>query len=138
VGLGRANVVAFQTRNPLHRAHEEMMLRAGREVDGTLLLHPVVGMTKAGDIDHYTRVRTYKSLLQHFADPDRIILSLLPLAMRMAAHTASCGYRCQPWIGAPAGRHKLAKLIRPSYLCRSLRELSSIAENLPTACAVGY
>jgi sulfate adenylyltransferase len=83
-GMGRANVVAFQTRNPLHRAHEEMMLRAGREVDGTLLLHPVVGMTRAGDIDHYTRVRTYKSLLQHFADPDRIMLSLLPLAMRMA------------------------------------------------------
>jgi sulfate adenylyltransferase len=83
-GMGRAHVVAFQTRNPLHRAHEEMMLRACREVDGTLLLHPVVGMTRSGDIDHYTRVRTYKSLVQHFDDPDRIMLSLLPLAMRMA------------------------------------------------------
>lgn len=82
--MGRAHVIAFQTRNPLHRAHEEMMLRAGREVDGTLLLHPVVGMTKPGDIDHYTRVRTYKSMVEHFADPDRIMLSLLPLAMRMA------------------------------------------------------
>lgn len=81
---GRANVVAFQTRNPLHRAHEEMMLRAGRQVDGTLLLHPVVGMTKPGDIDHYTRVRTYKALVEHFCDHDRIVLALLPLAMRMA------------------------------------------------------
>ncbi|MDX6612088.1 MAG: sulfate adenylyltransferase [Blastocatellia bacterium] len=82
--MGRANVVAFQTRNPLHRAHEEMMRRASREVDGTLLLHPVVGLTKPGDIDHFTRVRTYKSMVDHFADPDRIMLSLLPLAMRMA------------------------------------------------------
>ena len=80
----RANVVAFQTRNPLHRAHEEMMLRASRQIDGTLLLHPVVGMTKPGDIDHYTRVRTYKALDEHFPDADRIVLALLPLAMRMA------------------------------------------------------
>jgi len=80
----RANVAAFQTRNPLHRAHEEMMLRAGRQIDGTVLLHPVVGMTKPGDIDHYTRVRTYKALVEHFCDPDRIMLALLPLAMRMA------------------------------------------------------
>lgn len=83
-GKRRANVAAFQTRNPLHRAHEEMMLRAGRQIDGTLLLHPVVGMTKPGDIDHYTRVRTYKALVEHFCDPDRIMLALLPLAMRMA------------------------------------------------------
>lgn len=82
--MGRAQVIAFQTRNPLHRAHEEMMLRAGREINGTLLLHPVVGMTKPGDIDHYTRVRTYKAMVEHFPDPDRIMLALLPLAMRMA------------------------------------------------------
>jgi sulfate adenylyltransferase len=82
--LGRANVVAFQTRNPLHRAHEELTKRAIREVDGTLLLHPVVGMTKPGDVDHYTRVRTYKALAQHHYDPRRIILALLPLAMRLA------------------------------------------------------
>src|SRR5688572_279170 len=81
---GRANVVAFQTRNPLHRAHEEMMLRAGRQIDATMLLHPVVGMTKPGDIDHFTRVRTYKALVGSFPDPDRIMLALLPLAMRMA------------------------------------------------------
>ncbi|MEO8435307.1 MAG: bifunctional sulfate adenylyltransferase/adenylylsulfate kinase [Pyrinomonadaceae bacterium] len=81
---GRAKVVAFQTRNPLHRAHEEMMLRAGRQIVATILLHPVVGMTKPGDIDHFTRVRTYKALVGSFPDPDRIMLALLPLAMRMA------------------------------------------------------
>ena len=81
---GRHNVVAFQTRNPLHRAHEELTKRATAKVDGVLLLHPVVGMTKPGDVDHFTRVRTYKALAQNHYDQDRIVLSLLPLAMRMA------------------------------------------------------
>ena len=81
---GRANVFAFQTRNPLHRVHEELTKRAAAAVDGVLLLHPVVGMTKPGDVDHYTRVRTYQALARHHYDPDRILLSLLPLAMRMA------------------------------------------------------
>lgn len=82
--FGRPNVVAFQTRNPLHRVHEELTKRAAEEVDGVLLLHPVVGMTKPGDVDHYTRVRTYRALAQRYYDPDRILLSLLPLAMRLA------------------------------------------------------
>ena len=82
--FGRPNVVAFQTRNPLHRAHEEMTKRAIAEVDGILLLHPVVGMTKPGDIDHYTRVRTYKILAERYYDSERILLALLPLAMRLA------------------------------------------------------
>lgn len=82
--LGAGNVVAFQTRNPLHRAHEEMTRRAIAEVDGALLLHPVVGLTKPGDVDHYTRVRTYKTLAEKFYDPKRILLALLPLAMRFA------------------------------------------------------
>lgn len=82
--LGYSNVVAFQTRNPLHRVHEELTKRAVQEVDGVLLLHPVVGMTKPGDVDHYTRVRTYRALAQHYYDPGRIVLSLLPLAMRIA------------------------------------------------------
>ncbi|HVF57355.1 MAG TPA: bifunctional sulfate adenylyltransferase/adenylylsulfate kinase [Pyrinomonadaceae bacterium] len=82
--LGNRNVVAFQTRNPLHRAHEELTARAAREVDGTLLLHPVVGMTKPGDIDHFTRVRSYKVLAERYYDPARMTLALLPLAMRMA------------------------------------------------------
>ena len=82
--FGRSNVVAFQTRNPLHRIHEELTNRAIAEVDGVLLLHPVVGLTKSGDVDHYTRVRTYKALGARYYDPKRILLSLLPLAMRMA------------------------------------------------------
>jgi sulfate adenylyltransferase len=78
------NVVAFQTRNPLHRAHEEMTKRAAAEVDGILLLHPVVGMTKPGDIDHYTRVRTYRIMAERYYDPKGVLLALLPLAMRLA------------------------------------------------------
>ena len=81
--FGHPNVVAFQTRNPLHRVHEELTKRAVQEVDGVLLLHPVVGLTKPGDVDHFTRVRTYKALAQQYYDPDRILLALLPLAMRM-------------------------------------------------------
>ena len=81
---GHPNVVAFQTRNPLHRAHEELTRRATEGVNGTLLLHPVVGMTKPGDIDHFTRVRSYKALADHYYDHERMLLALLPLAMRMA------------------------------------------------------
>jgi sulfate adenylyltransferase len=81
---GHPNVVAFQTRNPLHRVHEELTKRATESVDGTLLLHPSVGMTRPGDVDHYTRVRTYKALADNYYDRDRVVLSLLPLAMRMA------------------------------------------------------
>ena len=82
--FGHANVVAFQTRNPLHRAHEELTKRAADSVGGVLLLHPVVGLTKPGDVDHYTRVRTYQALTQHHYESDRVLLSLLPLAMRLA------------------------------------------------------
>jgi sulfate adenylyltransferase len=81
---GHENVVAFQTRNPMHRVHEEITKRAIQSVDGTLLLHPVVGMTKPGDVDYFTRVRTYRALVSSYYDPDRVVLSLLPLAMRMA------------------------------------------------------
>lgn len=81
---GYRNVVAFQTRNPLHRVHEELTRRAIDEVDGLLLLHPVVGMTKPGDVDHYTRVRAYLALTKGYYPPGRVMLSLLPLAMRLA------------------------------------------------------
>jgi len=81
---GRENVVAFQTRNPLHRVHEELTKRATEAVDGVLLLHPVVGLTKPGDVDHFTRVRTYEALANRYYAPGRILLALLPLAMRMA------------------------------------------------------
>jgi len=82
--LGREKTVAFQTRNPLHRAHEEMTRRALRDEDSTLLLHPVVGMTKPGDVDHYSRVRIYKALVENYYESDRVVLALLPLAMRLA------------------------------------------------------
>jgi len=82
--MGATNVVAFQTRNPLHRVHEELTKRAADEVGGVLLLHPVVGLTKPGDVDHFTRVRTYRALASRYYDPQRILLALLPLAMRLA------------------------------------------------------
>ena len=80
---GYENVVAFQTRNPLHRVHEALTKQAIERVNGVLLLHPVVGMTKPGDVDHYTRVRAYKTLIDNYYDSNRSLLSLLPLAMRM-------------------------------------------------------
>ncbi|HWP59932.1 MAG TPA: bifunctional sulfate adenylyltransferase/adenylylsulfate kinase [Candidatus Acidoferrales bacterium] len=82
--FGYANVVAFQTRNPIHRAHEELTKRAAEKVGGALLIHPVVGLTKPGDVDHFTRVRAYKALVERYYDKSRTVLSLLPLAMRMA------------------------------------------------------
>jgi len=82
--MGFSNVVAFQTRNPMHRAHEEITKRAVRQVDGALLIHPVVGLTKSGDIDHYTRVRCYKTLVENYYDKHSTLLSIIPLAMRFA------------------------------------------------------
>jgi sulfate adenylyltransferase len=80
--LGWRKVVAFQTRNPMHRAHQELTLRAAFDVEANLLIHPVVGMTKPGDVDHYTRVRCYEHLLSRYPE-QTTMLSLLPLAMRM-------------------------------------------------------
>ena len=80
---GWEKVVAFQTRNPIHRAHFELTLRATEDTGAKLLVHPVVGMTKPGDVDHYTRIRCYQSIMQHYPT-DSAMLSLLPLAMRMA------------------------------------------------------
>jgi len=81
--LGWKRVVAFQTRNPLHRAHVEMTLRAAKDADANLLIHPVVGMTKPGDVNYYTRVRCYIEISKRYP-PNMMMLSLLPLAMRMA------------------------------------------------------
>ena len=80
--IGNRNVVAFQTRNPMHRVHEELTKRASKTVGGSLLIHPVVGMTKPGDVDHFTRVRIYKALVENYYGKDTL-LNLLPLAMRM-------------------------------------------------------
>jgi sulfate adenylyltransferase len=80
--LGWTRVVAFQTRNPMHRAHRELTVRAARAHHATVLIHPVVGLTKPGDIDHFTRVRVYKALLPRYPN-GMAVLGLLPLAMRM-------------------------------------------------------
>lgn len=79
---GWRRIVAFQTRNPMHRAHRELTLRAAEKVGAKLLIQPSVGRTKPGDVDHYTRVRCYRALLEHYPR-DLATLSLLPLAMRM-------------------------------------------------------
>lgn len=75
-------VVAFQTRNPMHRAHRELTVRAARETNSKILIHPVVGLTKPGDIDHHTRVRVYQEIIKRYPN-GLAFLSLLPLAMRM-------------------------------------------------------
>jgi sulfate adenylyltransferase len=80
--LAWRKVVAFQTRNPMHRAHFELTVRAATESGANLLVQPVVGMTKPGDVDHYTRVRCYEALAQHYPR-GTAKLSLIPLAMRM-------------------------------------------------------
>ncbi|KAL1612102.1 Sulfate adenylyltransferase [Paraconiothyrium brasiliense] len=80
--LGWSKVVAFQTRNPMHRAHRELTVRAARARQANVLIHPVVGLTKPGDIDHFTRVRVYQALLPRYPN-GMAVLGLLPLAMRM-------------------------------------------------------
>jgi sulfate adenylyltransferase len=81
--LGWRRVVAFQTRNPMHRAHVELTFRAAKEASANLFIQPSVGMTKPGDVDHYTRVRCYQAILPHYP-ANTVKLALLPLAMRMA------------------------------------------------------
>ena len=98
--MGWEKIVAFQTRNPMHRAHKEIAYKAATEVQANLLIHPVVGQTKPGDIDHFTRVRCYQKILNHFPE-GTTMLSLLPLSMRMA------GPREALWHG----------LIRKNYGC---------------------
>jgi len=102
--LGWRKVVAFQTRNPLHRAHLELTLRAAKEVEANLLIHPVVGLTKPGDVDHYTRVRCYQSIMPSYPRWTAT-LSLLPLAMRMG------GPREAVWHGIIRKNHGVTHFI---------------------------
>lgn len=81
--MGWRKIIAFQTRNPMHRAHQELTFRAAQETQANLLIHPVVGMTKPGDIDYLTRVRCYEAVLKRYPE-QTTMLSLLPLAMRMS------------------------------------------------------
>jgi sulfate adenylyltransferase len=83
-GTERRNVVAFQPQDALHRLDERLIEPAIKDIDGILLLHPAVGLTKLGDVDHYTRIRIYRALTERYYEPDQILLSLLPLATRMA------------------------------------------------------
>jgi sulfate adenylyltransferase len=102
--LGWRRVVAFQTRNPMHRAHQELTLRAAKQVEANLLIHPSVGMTKPGDVDYYTRVRCYQLLLSKYPQ-GTVRLSLLPLAMRMG------GPREALWHGIIRKNHGCTHLI---------------------------
>ncbi|MDJ1009006.1 MAG: bifunctional sulfate adenylyltransferase/adenylylsulfate kinase [Paracoccaceae bacterium] len=102
--LGWRKVVAFQTRNPLHRAHQELTFRAAREAQANLLIHPVVGMTKPGDIDHFTRVRCYEAVLDQYPAATTT-MSLLNLAMRMA------GPREAVWHGLIRRNHGCTHMI---------------------------
>ena len=98
--LGWRRIVAFQTRNPMHRAHQELTLRASKEVGANLLIHPVVGMTKPGDVDHFTRVRCYEALLGTYPQ-FTAKLSLLNLAMRMRGTEGgalACHHSEEPWV----------------------------------------
>src|SRR5690606_3305784 len=87
--LGWRRVVAFQTRNPMHRAHVELTFRAAKQAEANLLINPSVGMTKPGDVDHYSRVRCYEHVIQKYPDQPTS-LSLLPLAMRMGGPREAC------------------------------------------------
>jgi sulfate adenylyltransferase len=102
--VGWEKVVAFQTRNPLHRAHQELTFRAAREAQANLLIHPVVGMTKPGDVDHFTRVRCYEAVLDKYPQ-STTTMSLLNLAMRMA------GPREAVWHGLIRRNHGVTHFI---------------------------
>jgi len=102
--LGWRKIVAFQTRNPLHRAHQELTFRAAREAEANLLIHPVVGMTKPGDVDHFTRVRCYEAVLDKYPHATTA-MSLLNLAMRMA------GPREAVWHGLIRKNHGCTHMI---------------------------
>ncbi len=102
--LGWRRIVAFQTRNPLHRAHQELTFRAAKETQANLLIHPVVGMTKPGDVDHFTRVRCYEAVLDQYPSATTS-MSLLNLAMRMA------GPREAVWHGLIRRNHGCTHII---------------------------
>ena len=102
--MGWRRIVAFQTRNPLHRAHQELTFRAAKDAQANLLIHPVVGMTKPGDIDHFTRVRCYEAVLDKYPS-STTSLSLLNLAMRMA------GPREAVWHGIIRRNHGCTHMI---------------------------
>jgi len=102
--MGWRRIVAFQTRNPMHRAHQELTFRAAKQVEANLLIHPSVGMTKPGDVDYFTRVRCYQLLVSKYP-PGTVKLAMLPLAMRMG------GPREAIWHGLIRKNHGCTHLI---------------------------
>jgi len=102
--LGWRRVVAFQTRNPMHRAHQELTFRAAKQVEANLLIHPSVGLTKPGDVDYFIRVRCYELLLHRYPQ-GTVKLAMLPLAMRMG------GPREAIWHGIIRKNHGCTHLI---------------------------
>ena len=129
--LGWQRVVAFATRNPVHRPQFEMTLAAMRRARANLLLLPFVGVTRAEDIDHYTRVRCYREVLHHYP-PDSVLLNLLPLAVRLAGprnallHAVIArNFGCTHFIvGRDHGSPGLDRQGKPFYGCRQTRELA--------------
>jgi sulfate adenylyltransferase len=130
--LGWTKIVAFQTRNPMHRAHYELTRRAAVQSDANILLHPVVGLTQAKDIDYVLRVRCYEKILAYYP-PKLAYLSLLPLAMRMAGPREALwhalirkNYGCTHFIvgrdHAGLGKNKQDQWVYPPYAAQDLCE----------------
>ena len=84
LGKDAAPVIAFKTRTPVHRAHEEILKQALEKTSGTILFHPIVGVTKPGDLDTFTLVRSCQALGKKISSRGNFLLSLCPLAMRFA------------------------------------------------------
>ncbi len=127
---GWKKIVAFQTRNPMHRAHQELTIRAAELTKANLLIHPVVGMTKPGDIENYTRVRCYEHVLKTYPE-NTAFLSLLPLAMRMGGPREAVwhaiirkNYGCTHFIvgrdHAGPGKNRAGELFYPPYAAQEL------------------
>jgi sulfate adenylyltransferase len=128
--LGWEKIVAFQTRNPMHRAHQELTVRAAKQTGANILIHPVVGMTKPGDIEYYLRVRCYRHVINTY--PHGIaMLSLLPLAMRMGGPREAVwhalirkNYGCTHFIvgrdHAGPGKDSAGKLFYDPYAAQTL------------------
>ena len=139
--LGWRRIVAFQTRNPMHRAHQELTFRAAKQVEANLLIHPVVGMTKPGDVDYFTRVRCYQLLTSKYP-PGTVKLSLLPLAMRMGGPREAIwhalirkNHGCTPLHRRPRSRRPWQRHRRQAFL-RPLRGPGSFQEaSRPTSAS---
>ena len=137
--LGWQRVVAFQTRNPMHRAHQELTLRAVQQAEANLLIHPTVGLTKPGDIDHYSRVRCYEHLLKTYPEPTTA-LYLLNLAMRMAGRARRYGMPSSARTTDAAISSSAATTPVPagSVWARLLRTLRRPAIDCPPSGRTGY